>query len=232
MRAGKPNQAASATEHFSRDAGRYDRTRRQLLPFFDAFYGAALAALPFGADAPARVLDLGAGTGLLSALVREALPRARLSVTDGAAAMLEGARARLGASPQITYRVLDMRIDPIPGPFDAIISALAIHHLEHAQKQGLFRRIHDALVPGGVFVNADQMAVGADAHRAWLAEVRATGIAEDEVAAALGRMAHDRNASLADQLAWLGEAGMRRIEVHFERHFFVVYSARRTEAAS
>ena len=45
-------------ELFDRAAGRYDATRRQLLPPFDDLYGAALRLLPADRALPLRVLDI------------------------------------------------------------------------------------------------------------------------------------------------------------------------------
>ena len=53
-----------------------------------------------------------------------------------------------------TYVTGDLA-SPLPaGPWDAIVSALAIHHLEDDGNRDLFARAHDALGDGGVFVNA------------------------------------------------------------------------------
>ena len=51
-----------------------DRARRKLVPCFDDFYRTALELLPFAPDASFEVLDLGAGTGLLSAMIAAAFP--------------------------------------------------------------------------------------------------------------------------------------------------------------
>ncbi|HJQ29252.1 MAG TPA: hypothetical protein VJ827_07905, partial [Rubrobacter sp.] len=56
---------------FDSAAEDYDRARRQLVPGLDRFYGAVLESVPFATDEEIRVLDLGAGTGLLSAMVAE-----------------------------------------------------------------------------------------------------------------------------------------------------------------
>jgi tRNA (cmo5U34)-methyltransferase len=77
---------------FNAHADRYDAARRRLIPPFDAFYGTAVEAL----SPPRLVLDLGAGTGLLSSFVRRAYPHAELTLTDGATAMLDKARELLG----------------------------------------------------------------------------------------------------------------------------------------
>ena len=63
------------TETFDAHAGEYDALRRRLVPPFDAFYGTAVAALELTAAPPARVLDLGAGTGLLARTGARRAPR-------------------------------------------------------------------------------------------------------------------------------------------------------------
>src|SRR4051812_15056583 len=159
----------TVTRTFDAQAASYDAPRRRLIPPFDAFYGTAVEALALLGRAPERVLDLGAGTGLLAARVAEAYPDAQIVLVDGAPAMLEQARVRLGERTE--HRVADLA-DPLPeGPFDAVVSALAIHHLDDAAKQDLFRRVKEALPPGGVFVNAEQVAAPTPCferhYRAW-----------------------------------------------------------------
>src|SRR5436190_957122 len=58
-----------AKQVFDHATADYDRTRRLYIPCFDDFYGTALALIPYQSDEPFNILDLGAGTGLLSALV-------------------------------------------------------------------------------------------------------------------------------------------------------------------
>ena len=185
---------------FARHAAGYDDPRRRLIPPFDAFYGTAVDALGLAARPPRRVLDLGAGTGLLSrGRARRPPRRPRDAARRRRAHARPGPRPRWARAPR--YVVADLG-DPLPaGPWDAVVSALAIHHLEDAGKRALFERIHDALAPGGVFVNAEQVAgptAFLDAHlRAWHERrSRALGTTDDEWAASLQRQAHDRCASV------------------------------------
>jgi tRNA (cmo5U34)-methyltransferase len=103
--------------------------------------------------------------------------------------------------------------DPLPdGPWDAVVSALAIHHLSDAAKRQLFRRVAGALRPGGVFVNAEQVRGTTplfDEHcRSWHARRAAElGTTRDEWNAALERMQGDRRADVESPLLWLREAG-------------------------
>ena len=160
-RAAAMTDAARAA--FEAHAEGYDAERRRLLPCFDAFYAAAVEAVGLSGRPPGRVLDLGAGTGLLAGFVARGLPGgASSTLLDGAGAMLAQARERLGE--RASYVVGDL-VDPLPeGPWDAIVSALAIHHLDDPAKRDLFARVRAALAPGGLFVNAEQVA----GESAWL----------------------------------------------------------------
>lgn len=218
---------------FDDSAAIYDRTRRQLVPCFDAFYGAALELLPFPRDAALRVLDLGAGTGVLAQHVARAFPQAHLTLVDVAEQMLAVARERFASEPErFTYVVADFATLELPHGHDVVMSALAIHHLEDADKRRLFARIYDTLVPGGAFVNAEQVLgetpeVEAAQHRSWLARARAAGVPDADLAAALERMTADRMATLGDQLAWLAGAGFADVGCAFRDGRFAVYGARR-----
>src|SRR5215210_9420462 len=96
----------SASQVFARQAGGYDALRRRLVPPFDDFYGTAVDALGLAGRPLRRVLDLGAGTGLLARRVRAALPEAELVLLDAAPAMLEEARVALG--DRAAYEVGDL----------------------------------------------------------------------------------------------------------------------------
>ena len=112
-----------------------------------------------------------------------------------------------------------------------MVSALAIHHLEDADKRDLFARVSAALKPGGVFVNAEQVlgrAAFYDArYRAWHeASARALGTDDAEWAGALEHMAADRCATVEDQLAWMRDEGLDSACV-FVDHRFAVLTGRR-----
>jgi tRNA (cmo5U34)-methyltransferase len=216
----------AAAQTFSAHAAEYTALRRRLVPGYDAFYDAAVAGLALVDGEVRRVLDLGAGTGLLSARVRAAFPDARLELLDGSELMLREARERLGTSVAAVH-VQDMAA-PLPdGPFDAIVSALAIHHLEDAGKRQLMRRVHDALRPGGAFINAEQVSAPAPElsavyERRWEDDCRVLGATTDELAAARDRMRHDRCSDVDSQLRWLGEAGFSTTDCVYKSWRFAV----------
>jgi tRNA (cmo5U34)-methyltransferase len=222
-------------ELFDRGAEDYDRLRRRLVPCLDEFYGAALAAAAPACPAGARlrVLDLGAGTGLLSARFAAAYPRATFTLVDVAEGMLSRARERFaGAAGRFRFAVLDYAAAPLPQGYHLIISGLSIHHLAAAGKRDLFRRCFHALRPGGAFVNADQVAgpTAAATRRyldLWRRHARAAGATEGQLAAAAERMQADRPSPLADQLAWLNEAGFEDVDCWYKWGMFAVFAGYR-----
>jgi tRNA (cmo5U34)-methyltransferase len=122
----------------------------------------------------------------------------------------------------------DMIGQALPGNLDAVVSALAIHHLGDGDKRDLYGRIHGALKPGGVFINAEQVRGGtaaADAanHDAWLAAVQDLGVGDVELAQARERIKADRPATLDDQLRWLREAGFKNVQCAYEDRMFAVF---------
>lgn len=224
---------AAIRSGFDAAAGGYDQARRQLIPCFDGFYGQALDLIPFRSDERFRVLDLGAGTGLLSALIQERFPQAQLTLVDVAEAMLAKARQRFaGMAGQCEFIVADYTSAPLPKRFDLVVSALSIHHLADPLKAALFQRLYDALPDGGMFINADQV-LGATPEieqiyrDVWVQQVRQRGASEATLDAAFERMKEDRMALLADQLAWLEKAGFRQVDCWYKSYSFVVYSGRK-----
>ena len=132
-----------------------------------------------------RLLELGTGTGITARRVLARHPDARLIGIDSSADML--AHAEL---PGADLRRQDLR-DPLPeGPFDLVFSSLAVHHLDGAGKADLFKRVAAALAPGGRFALADVVVPEDPA---------------DVVTPIDG--SYDLPDSVADQLAWLRDAG-------------------------
>jgi tRNA (cmo5U34)-methyltransferase len=157
----------------------------------------------------ARVLDLGTGTGETLGAVLEVHPGAVAVGVDKNDAMLDAARQRLAGAP-VGLLVAELT-DPLPaGPFDLVVSALAIHHLEGTDKADLFGRIAGVLRPGGRFVLGD-VVIPVDQPDA------VTPLTSD----------HDRPSTLADQLHWLDQAGFETATVWSEHDLVVVRANRR-----
>ncbi len=141
---------------FNNISRRYDSQRKLLIPCFDDFYAAAYPLVK-QLQSPARLLDIGAGTGLFSYFIYEQLPQLDFTLLDISDAMLQVARQRFEGLPNFHFIEADFAVAPLTGKYDIVISALAIHHLEDAEKVNLYRNVFDVLNPGGIFINADQV---------------------------------------------------------------------------
>jgi len=168
--------------HFDPDT--YLAMIRDDIPRYDDLQEAVVAATA-GIDAH-RILELGTGTGETATRLLASHPATTLVGIDASEAMLAVARVKLQAD------LLVQRLeDPLPkGPFELVVSVLAVHHLDANEKRDLFRRVRDLLAEGGRFVLGDLVIPERP---------------EDAVTPATpGFDTPDR---LDDALAWLGEAG-------------------------
>jgi trans-aconitate 2-methyltransferase len=95
-----------------------------------------------------RVLDAGCGTGRVTAALLERLPRGEVVAVDGSPAMVEAARARLGAAADV--RVADLLALELERPVAAILSTATFHWI--ADHDRLFARLLAVLEPGGRLV--------------------------------------------------------------------------------
>ncbi|MCB1316237.1 MAG: class I SAM-dependent methyltransferase, partial [Leptospiraceae bacterium] len=216
-----------------------DGARRKLLPCFDDFYGIALQLTDTGMPTP-RILELGAGTGLFSDMLLTAFPDAHLTLIDHSESMLNEARRRFtGYGEQVKficsdYSQLDSEVEMQNRrqSFDAVVSALSIHHLDDRAKERLYARCYDWLKPGGRFINADQ-ALGAGEHmedvcqRDWLDRVERSGLERTEIDASIARRKLDRSARMESQLRWLRSAGFSEADVMYRFFTFGVFYARK-----
>lgn len=142
-----------------------------------------------GAVRARTILELGVGTGETARRVLAAHPGAGLVGVDGNPDMLAAAGRAL--DPDRVRLELRQLEEPLPdGPFELVVSALAVHHLDGPAKADLFGRVRTVLAPGGRFVLADLMVPDdpADAYTA------IDGVV-------------DRPSSIAEQLGWLTAAG-------------------------
>ncbi|MCM1468752.1 MAG: class I SAM-dependent methyltransferase, partial [Alistipes sp.] len=152
---------------FNLIAEQYDGSRKKFIPCFDDFYESTTKFIVSNIEKPKRILDLGAGTGLLSYFWYRHFPETEYVLVDIADDMLNVARRRFAGVDKVSYRILDYSGGLPTGNFDIIISALSIHHLENEDKERLFARIYDKLPKGGLFVNYDQFCAGQAAADEW-----------------------------------------------------------------
>jgi trans-aconitate 2-methyltransferase len=101
-----------------------------------------LERLPLRGDE--TVLDAGCGSGRVTAMLLERLPRGHVVAVDGAPSMVEHARAALG--DRATVILSDLTELSLDEPVDAAFSNAVFHWVPDHER--LFARLHDAMRPG------------------------------------------------------------------------------------
>ncbi len=154
-----------------------------------------------------RILDLGSGGGRLLALVKAARSGAQFVGLDFSPTMLDALRKMSATDSSVTIVSHDFENRlPRMGPFDAVISSFAIHHVSHERKRTLYQEIFELLSPGGVFCNLEH--VSSPSPRLHAEFLEAISCADE-----------DPSNKLLDsetQMEWLREIGFVDVDCHWK----------------
>lgn len=189
---------------------------------------------------PGHILELCCGEGLLAEQLLSQHPTLSVYGLDGSALMLQRAAERLARFGERFYSgAFDLFSDSwrhANAPFRAVVTSLALHHLDGLQKQELFRDIYPLLMPGGAFIIADIMAPSNE--QGWNLAAAEWDQAVKERALELDRTLDgfhfferehwnlyryfdpediDKPSRLFDQLKWLEQAGFENLDVYWMR---------------
>jgi len=226
----------SVKRHLDVDADAYDAEIRRFIPHYDEMLATGVDLLLSLAPPAARVLDLGGGTGALSAAVLRGLPEACATVLDVDRSMLDVARRRLIPFGDRVQFSEGSFLDPLPAA-DAVVASLALHHVRDLEaKTGVYRAIHTALAPGGVFLNLDAaISEGPRLHALvfdrWAARMGEHGIPGAEARSRFAAWAReDRYLPLDEELAALRRAGFAEVECFWRRAGTAICCALRAPA--
>ena len=136
--------------------------------FLAAFIGAMhvvaapqadLIVAAVGAGGARRLLDVGGASGTYTLAFLRASPGMTATLFDRPP-VVEMARVLLGAAgvlPRVTLAGGDFETDPLPPGHDLAFVSAIIHQNSQAENLALYRRIHEALVPGGRIVIRDHV---------------------------------------------------------------------------
>lgn len=104
------------------------------------------------ASAPIDVLEMAAGTGIVTRKLRDSLgPQAKLTATDLNEPMLEVAKTKFGAAEQVTFRTADATALPFAdNDFDAIVCQFGL--MFFPDKDAAHREARRTLRPGGRYL--------------------------------------------------------------------------------
>lgn len=177
-------------EYFGEEqAAAYDKRFEKIAPMRDNLHLVmrfALAGIPDNA----RVLCVGAGTGLELFYLAEAFPGWRFTAVEPAAPMLAQCRRRaerLGVASRCDFHEGYLDTLPETAPFDAATALLVSHFiLEEEPRRGFFRGIAARLREGAPLVNAD-LSADRDApdfraqYDLWLRAMRHADLSEEKL---------------------------------------------------
>lgn len=140
----------------------WDAQQAGYMPDREARFTAMLDAVEVACGSSPWVLDLACGTGSITRRLLERLPKATSVAVDLDPALLRIARGTFEGDERVRVVQADLN-DPAwteklgDQPFDAVLTATALHWLSPDRLRVLYGEIASLLRPGGLFCNADHM---------------------------------------------------------------------------
>jgi tRNA (cmo5U34)-methyltransferase len=185
-------------------------------------------------------VELGCGGGEWAAFLLERFPNATYLGLDGSATMLSATGERLrpfaGRVELREFRLEDQEAwtRNLPASVRCLFSSLVIHHLPDSEKEALYRRLHELLVPGGALLIVDIVLPASGRGQAtvgknWDAVVRQQSLAATGALGAYDEFKQggwncysdpdpmDLPAPLFAQLKWLEQAGFKGVDCFWQR---------------
>ena len=216
-----PNTTLSR-QHFDLMADQYDELFITHMDAYDLTHEMILSMLPLAQQTPMRVLELGIGTGNLTQKLLDRYSASTVVGYDLSVEMLARARAKLTTfKERIELHEGDIGQTSFPGPFDAVISAIAVHHVPPPDKPALFQRLYEALRPGGILVLGDAFQAATSAlneryRHLSQASLERQGIVETPVYVAYrnrnSQPSGGSSTHLQHYLQWMEEAGFQHVD--------------------
>ncbi len=204
-------------KRFNSAAEEYDSRRRILIPCFADYYETMTGFLSDLMSEPRSILDLGAGTGLLSQFWFNHFRNSKYTLVDVADQMMDVAKKRFDGLNNFSYVIADYSREMPEGNYDLISSALSIHHLPDEDKLSLYKKIYGQLQDTGYFVNFDQFngntkLITDSYNNWWYQHIKNSGITDYEKSSWTERRKVDKENSIEETIEMLKEAGFETVE--------------------
>lgn len=211
---------------------------RAMVPGREEIEQTLLQLIPGEPDEPLLAVEIGTGSGWLSAAVLRKFSAAHILGLDGSPEMLKRAEGLLeqyaGRAELRHFRLEESSwMDGLPA-VRVFLSCLVLHHLDASGKQDLFRRLFDRLESGGAMLFADVMAPRTERARRHFAATWEEEVRRRSVEIHGDSRAHeffvrerwniyeypdpvDKPSTLPEQLGWMEEAGFEGVDVFWAR---------------
>jgi ubiquinone/menaquinone biosynthesis C-methylase UbiE len=204
-------------EQFNLIARKYDDHRRCFIPCFDDFYKTSVSLLKFYKNDFRNVVDLGAGTGLLTMELYKLYGNAHYTLIDISRDMLEIAKERFRGLNNFDFVEGDYAENIPAKNCDLLCSALSIHHLDNNGKAALYKNIFKTLETGGCFINLDQFIGASEEINSlyndwWHNYIDRSGITESDKSAWIERKKLDKENTIKETIELLTGSGFKTVE--------------------
>lgn len=210
---------------FNDGSDNYDKYRKQAIPHMDIYYNTVIQ-LTQSYENP-EILDLGAGTGILTQLLYKQHPESNITLVDMSTKMLNIAKEKF-KEQNFKYIEADYLKHNFENKYDIIVSSLSIHHLADEEKQKLYKKIYESLNEDGIFINADQVYGSTEYTEKIYKNQDETHLSkqdmpDDEKQILRNRRKLDKPATLKDTVKWYEEIGYRNVDIYYKYYrYFVI----------
>ena len=220
-------------EHFAQQADEYEQLMARLVPHYYAQHEVMEKLISFGRQEHIKVLDLGSGPGVLAEMVLKSFPKSEVVVFDLTGKMLAVCEERLvDFRDRVTLVQGDFKTDSLGSGYDLTMAGLSLHHLNHEERQQIYKVIYDGLNSGGMYlareIVVDPSSYVTDWHyRLWREFMRSQG--EDDALWYEKHRAKDHPATIDQHFSWLTESGFREAVCHWRYFNFAILTAQKNK---
>jgi ubiquinone/menaquinone biosynthesis C-methylase UbiE len=144
------------------------------MPHREPAFSVIAETMPFEKHDRIKILDIGSGYGALTLYLLTRFPNARAVCHDGSAEMLVLGREHLSAFKgrvKFVQSNLSKRgwSKILKGPFDAVVSSIAIHNVREPETiRSIYAETLALVKSGGCFLNLDRMRPSVTEQLKWL----------------------------------------------------------------
>lgn len=215
--------------NFDKGAKSYDKQREQIIPNLNQMYSIVAELANSDVTVP-KILDLGAGTGLLTNYMLKKYPHSYFTLLDISDEMLNIARERFKGNPKFRYIHGDYIEYNFAEKFDIVISSLSIHHHNDSSKRDIYSKVYKNLNDNGIFLNLDQIYAPSSEiehiyQQNWLEKIKTGSLPYKEKEIIIDRMKMDQPATLENNIKWLQNSGFTNVDVSYKYYnFCILYS--------
>lgn len=150
------NEIEGMENFFKLRADSYDNHMKENIENYDLFYQKVSEGV-LSTNQNIKILDLGCGTGLELNNIFKKCPNAQIDCLDLSKEMLDVLKEKYKDKESQINLIIDSYLDYEfkNENYDYIISVMTIHHLLYKTKYKLYKKIYNALKPGGIYIEGD-----------------------------------------------------------------------------